>query len=250
MCSCPTLRWFWAMFRLRVGPFAMFLSDAVDWAAHKRPYSASPTLPQRSIHDWRDPSNMHPLNSASFRDNALRLRRSTHDCGGGDLSFAAPGLAAKVWASWSSGSWDASTRCTSPIQLAWTAPLSLPHSAGADNILPRFGRGRVSLVKRSFAPLVTGAGPILCAIGTLYTWRRSSRAAVSRPRMPATPKDEATIVVLSQNTRKTTTGGTAPSAPSPAELMGASSHAGTRARTSLLHPRARATAQLTFGLEA
>ena len=162
VCSCPTLRWFWALFRLRVGPFAMFLSDAVDWAAHKRPYSASPTLPQRSIHDWRDPSNMHPLNSASFRDNALRLRRSTHDCGGEDLSFAAPGLAAKVWASWSSGSWDASTRCTSPIQLAWTAPLSLPHSAGADNILPRFGRGRVSLVNHSYAPFVTGRPHPVC----------------------------------------------------------------------------------------
>ena len=125
VCSCPTLRWFWALFRLRVGPFAMFLSDAVDWAAHKRPYSASPTLPQRSIHDWRDPSNMHSLNSASFLDNALRLRRSTHDCGGGDLLFAAPGLTAKAWASWSSGSWEASTKCTSLIQLAWTAPLSL-----------------------------------------------------------------------------------------------------------------------------
>ena len=181
VCSCPTLRWFWALFRLRVGPFAMFLSDAVDWAAHKRPYSASPTLPQRSIHDWRDPSNMHPLNSASFRDNALRLRRSTHDCGGGDLSFAAPGLAAKAWASWSSGSWDASTRCTSPIQLAWTAPLSL---FLIQLVLTTSCLGLAVAVSPSSTTatrLSSPAGPILYAIGTLYPWRRSSRAAASRP---------------------------------------------------------------------
>ena len=179
VCSCPTLRWFWALFRLRVGPFAMFLSDAVDWAAHKRPYSASPTLPQRSIHDWRDPSNMHSLNSASFLDNALRLRRSTHDCGGGDLLFAAPGLTAKAWASWSSGSWEASTKCTSLIQLAWTAPLSLVQVLLVLTTSRLcVGHGDVSLVKRSCAPLVTGAGPILCAISTLYPCRRSSCAAV------------------------------------------------------------------------
>ena len=71
VCPCPTLRWFWALFRLRVGPFAMFLSDAVDWRLtnvripplppfHSAPFTTGVTPATCT------PSTLHPFSTTRF----------------------------------------------------------------------------------------------------------------------------------------------------------------------------------------